>query len=136
MNKMICIKDIRHHYIHNISRVLLGGGMIRSLCSALVALSLISACSNIQTKDSPNPYGLSVGDTVVLVTKNSAQYEFEITELTDSAIVGESVNVPLSDIKSAKRKEGEVAPTSKLEQISVAAFGYIFLLMILVTPFI
>ena len=109
---------------------------MRLLCLVVVALTLLLACSEIQTKEASSPYGLAVGDTVVLVTKSSAHYEFEITELTDSAIVGEAVNVPLGDIKSVRRKEDGVAPPSTLEQISVGVLGITVLLMILVAPFI
>lgn len=95
-----------------------------------VALLLLSACSNTPAKDTPHFYEPSVGDRIILVTKDSAVYEFEVTELTDTAIIGASVKVPYRDVRTIEKDEPP-PPPSKFEEFSSRAIGLLGLLLLL-----
>jgi hypothetical protein len=87
---------------------------------ASVVLMSLASCSGTNTKESEISDYLSVGDMVVLRTKNSSEYEFEVIGITDSAIIGESIVVPLQDIHTARIKHGDVIYETTGKQISDA----------------
>lgn len=92
----------------------------RSIVYVLVMSCLFQllGCSSFQAVEkggtnNANPYGLSVGDRVLLVTKDAQHYEFEVTGFTDTAILGKHVELPLDQIKIAKRSEFDTLETAK-----------------------
>ena len=85
-----------------------------------VVLMSLAGCSGTNTKESAISDYLSVGDTIFLRTKNSSEYEFEVVGITDSAIIGDSIVVPLQDIHTARIKHGDVIYDTTGKQISDA----------------
>jgi len=82
-----------------------------------------------------------VGDTVVLETNTSEKYVFEVTKLTNKSIIGESVEVPLDDIRSVRKKEDVTPPPpnyppSTTEQIGLNAFGIVMMLLLIAPIFL
>ena len=67
-----------------------------------------------------NPYGLAVGDTVLLVTQDSQHYEFRVTQISDTAVIGEHVEIPFEQIKIAQKQEYDEVET--LKAVGMTAF--------------
>ena len=72
------------------------------------------------------PADLSVGDKVQILTSSSQQLEFEVVEITDSAVVGEHVVVPFEQIVDIKLEEVDAVETTLavgFSAFSVVAIG-------------
>ena len=77
--------------------------MIGKLLTVMfLTLSLISASCASHTAVYPDPVNIQSviepGDTVRIVTKDNEETEFVVVEVTDEAIIGENIRVPLNDI--------------------------------------
>jgi len=68
----------------------------------LLVFSLILGSCASHTAVYPDPVNIQSvikpGDTVKVVTKDNQETEFVVTEVTDEAIIGENIRVPLNDI--------------------------------------
>ena len=82
----------------------------------IVYLICMTGCTDfrrLQIDDSAtNPYDLSVGDTVLLVTNNDQRFEFEITDITSTSLVGKHVVIPFDQIRVANREEIHAVKTT------------------------
>ena len=99
----------------------------------------LAGCSVTPAQPDSYPFGLNVGDDVIITTKNSSEYKFTILEITDSSIVGKSVVLPKEEIDFIRLHDGDViyrSTTKKFSDFTAGVFGAITLVMILVTPFI
>jgi len=111
-------------------------GLLRKLSTVFALAALLCACAGTQSERSAVLKKLAVGDSVEIVTKHSSRYQFEITELTPDEIIGQSVRVPVDDIKSVKRLPVEPRKPSMLEQVGAAIVGIGLFVLQLFTLFI
>lgn len=82
---------------------------------------VLMGCSGNKTQqESEIPRYLSVGDSVFVKTNDSSEYEFEVVEISDSAIIGESITIPLKDIYALRVKNGDVVYETTGKQIGDA----------------
>ena len=65
------------------------------------------------------PYDVSVGDTVKIITKQPNSFEFEITDISEDALIGEDVEIAFADIWKLQKKEVDKA-TSAGVSIAIA----------------
>ena len=65
------------------------------------------------------PYDVAIGDTVKLITKQPNSFEFEITDISEDALIGENVEVAFADIWKLQKKEVDKA-TSAGVSIAIA----------------
>lgn len=86
-----------------------------------LAVALLSAfclflqgCTTMQAVEVPQtgsgPAAVQVGDTVELTTRAGQEHRFQVTEVTDDALVGQDVRVAYADIaelKTARRDESQ-----------------------------
>jgi hypothetical protein len=80
-----------------------------------------------------NPYGVSVGDTVLLVTTDAQHFEFKITDLTETAIIGDHVEIPFDEISVAKKQEIDEAKTAKAVGGPILGIGAVWLIFLMLT---
>lgn len=108
--------------------------MVLKIALFLSMLSVVSCAEfrGLQREGSSGMLGdLSIGDTVQIVTSDSQVLEFEVVDITDDAIVGEHVNVPIEKIADIKREEFDKVETAKgvgFGAFSAAAIGLIIIL--------
>ena len=57
----------------------------------LLLLFVGSGCTAARQSEETNPFGFPVGDTVTVVTKDSAEYQFEITDIDKASIIGKTL---------------------------------------------
>jgi hypothetical protein len=76
------------------------------------------------------PYDVSVGDTVKLITKQPNSFEFEITEISEDALIGENVEVAFADIWKLQKKEVDKAG-SAVTSIGMGSLGALMVLTVL-----
>jgi len=88
-----------------------GGRIMRIheyFATIIVVFSLILASCASHTAVYPDPVNIQSviqpGDTVKIVTKDNQETEFVVAEVTDEAIVGENIEVPLNDIMGMKQE--------------------------------
>ncbi|MEX2150479.1 MAG: hypothetical protein WD793_09680 [Steroidobacteraceae bacterium] len=84
-----------------------------------LAVALVSAfclflqgCTTMQPVQVPQsgtgPAAVQVGDTVELTTRAGRQHRFQVTEVTDDALVGQDMRVSyadIADLKTARQDE-------------------------------
>jgi hypothetical protein len=74
----------------------------------LLSVSLV-ACTTARPLQFDSPAQLSEqvrpGDTVKIATYDGRKLKFEVTQVTDEAVVGEDVTVPLSEIRTIEKVE-------------------------------
>jgi hypothetical protein len=79
------------------------------------ACLLLQGCASMQTV--PVPQGgsgtpaVQVGDSVEVTTRAGQVHRFEVTEMTNDALVGKDTRVPYADItelKAARQDEGKL----------------------------
>jgi hypothetical protein len=54
------------------------------------------------------------GDAVSIVTDDGRKYEFEVSAITDEIVIGNNIEVPISNISSIETKEHSVAKSGGL----------------------
>lgn len=96
-----------------------------------------SSCTSVRSIPTTSPqdlvYRLEIGDTVHVSTKSGGTFDFKITDITDDAIHGDAVQIPLEEIDSIEKKEFSTAKTvaagaSIVTVVAVAAFvGFLFI---------
>lgn len=86
---------------------------------------IIASCAS-HTAVYPDPVNIKSvikpGDTVKVVTKDNQETEFVVTEVTDKAIIGENIKVPLNDITGMKQET--VSARENLLIITIESLGY------------
>ena len=69
----------------------------------LIVLLCLSACARYHTAKLPSGkpalHELSVGDTVEIVTADVKEYQFKVVDITETSLVGNSVEVPFEQIR-------------------------------------
>jgi len=100
--------------------------MIGKLLTVMfLTLSLISASCASHTAVYPEPVNIQSviepGDTVRIVTKDNQETEFVVTEVTDEAIIGEKIRVPLNDVKGME--EETVSAGTNALNIAILTLG-------------
>ena len=80
--------------------------MRSSLLYVFMAVFLLSGCaSHYEYNSVSKQYDFSVGDDVRIWTEKTGKVEFEVTKVTESAVYGEGIEIPLADIQGASIKE-------------------------------
>jgi len=100
--------------------------MIGKLLTVIfLGISVIFASCASHTAVYPDPVNIQSviqpGDTVKIVTKDNQEIEFVVTEVTDEAIIGENIKVPLNDI--TEMKEEIVSAGENLLIITILTVG-------------
>lgn len=77
-----------------------------SLCIIIITF-LAYSCAPTYAPVYPEPVNIKTiiktGDTVIVTTKDGNEYEFEVVEITDEAIVGESDKVLFTDMHKLQK---------------------------------
>jgi hypothetical protein len=76
---------------------------VKFCISALLLLALVSACTSFKSADRESTQvgisGLSVGDTVQIVTADETRVRFTIEAIDDDALIGDSIRIEKKDIR-------------------------------------
>jgi len=86
-----------------------------------------------RTGEASHPYDVSVGDTVLLVTTDAQEFEFKITDISDTALYGEHLLIPFDKITSIKKKEIDEVKTAGAVGGTVLGLGVIWLVVLMLT---
>ena len=75
------------------------------------------------TNDSPLRLSISVGDTVRVLTKYGDRLTFEVTDITENALIGRDQNIRYDDMAFVERRSREATAGNALAVILVVAAG-------------
>ena len=94
----------------------------------LALMVLISACETTMvpisnTDDSPLRLSIAVGDTVRVLTKYGDRPTFEVTDITENALIGRDQNIRYDDMAFVERRSREAATGNALAVILVVVAG-------------
>ena len=89
---------------------------------------LISGCETVMvpvsgTNDSPLRLSIAVGDTVRVLTKYGDRPTFEVTDITENALIGRDQNIRYDDMAFVERRSREATAGNALAVILVIAAG-------------
>jgi hypothetical protein len=89
---------------------------------------LISGCETVMvpvsgTNDSPLRLSIAVGDTVRVLTKYGDRPTFEVTDITENALIGRNQNIRYDDMAFVERRSREATAGNALAVILVIAAG-------------
>ena len=86
-------------YRHMFHRILLLCLFLLTGCVSHEYKSLVRLDSHIP------PYDFSVGDVVTVITTKEQSFEFKITEVSETSILGKNIEVKYDEIQAAKVKQ-------------------------------
>lgn len=103
----------------------------------ILLMSLLVACVQYQPiqpepRDQKSPYDVSIGDTVKIVTDKAEGVEFRVTEISETAIVGNDIEVRFENIRTLQVKKGEVETKVIMATLSIPAIMITFAAILLV----
>lgn len=100
---------------------------MRDFLSITVILCLLLASCASHTNVHPDPVNIQSviqpGDKVKIVTIDNQEAEFEVTEVTDEYIIGESIKVSLEDITGMKEETASAGTNALLITIFTLSVG-------------
>ena len=75
------------------------------------------------TNSAPLRLSIAVGDTVRVLTKNGDRPTYEITDITEIALIGKDQNIRYADMAFVEKKSRKAAPERALTVFLVLALG-------------
>ena len=96
--------------------------------AVLAVMVLISACETTMvpisnTNDSPLRLSIAVGDTVRVLTKYGDRPTFEVTDITESALVGRDQSIRYDDMAFIEKRSRDGTAENVLTVILIVVVG-------------